>query len=87
MNNQTLRLVLLSLSLMLLCTPLVLQAQWEPDRRLTFDPRSSFSYGRCLTASGQNLHLVWTDLMDGRHTICHMRLEEKEWKKLRNAKC
>jgi len=33
----------------------------------------------------EELHLVWTDLMDGRHTICHMRLEEKEWKKLRNV--
>ena len=38
MNNWILRLVLFSLSFLLLCTSVVVQAQWEPEVRLTPEP-------------------------------------------------
>jgi len=43
MNYRTLRFVLLTLSSLLLCTPLIVHAQWEPDRRLTFDDSVSYT--------------------------------------------
>jgi len=65
MNNRTFCFVLLSLSLLLLCTPLVLHAQWEPDRRLTFNDCSAFTSSNnawCVAAGPQgDVHVVWCD--------------------------
>jgi len=64
MNNRTLGFVLLSLSSLLLCTPAVVNAQWEPDRRLTFNDSSSYTSDNnawCVAASGDTVHVVWFD--------------------------
>lgn len=48
-------------------------AQWEPDRRLTFNDSSSqtsHSNARCIaTAPGGLVHVVWYDMRDGNNEI------------------
>ncbi len=49
---------------LLLCAPLVVRAQWEPDRRLTFcDSTSSTTYNNAwfVAVSGDTIHIVWYD--------------------------
>jgi len=66
----------LSLSPLLLCTPVAVHAQWEPDVRLTFDADSSLlsnNNARCLAASGDTVHVVWYDRRDGNWEIYYKR--------------
>jgi hypothetical protein len=63
--------VLLSLATMLLCSPAVVYAQWEPDVRLTYNDSASSTAGMSSTpnwgiaASGDTVHVVWHDYRDG----------------------
>ena len=54
-----------------------LSAHWEPDQRLTDDPASSRTAENSNTwtvgASGDTVHVVWTDNLDGNDEICHKR--------------
>jgi len=75
-ESQFLLLVLLSLSPLLLSTPLVVHAQWEPDVRLTFNDSTSYtsqSNARCVVASGDTVHVVWYDRRDGNWEIYYKR--------------
>ena len=51
------------------------QAQWEPEVRLTNAPDSSLAYEwyTCLVASGDTLHVVWTDKRGGDWEIYYKR--------------
>jgi len=65
-------LILFTLSPLLLCTPAVVHAQWEPDVRLTNDPDSSYTTWNntwCVAASGDTVHVVWTDTRNGNYEI------------------
>jgi hypothetical protein len=68
---------LLLIALLLFCSPLVVHAQWEPDRRLTFDGSSSctpYNNGRCIAAGPHGtLHVGWTDNRDGNYEIYYKR--------------
>lgn len=52
-------------------------AQWEPDVRLTDDPSSSLlctSPGtHSIAASGDSIHVVWSDNRDGNDEIYYKR--------------
>jgi len=55
--------------LLLLCTPAVVHAQWEPDVRLTFNDSSSklcpSDMGRAVTVDSMGgVHVVWIDFRD-----------------------
>jgi len=68
MSKRTLRFVLLSLSPLLLVSPTVVHAQWEPDVRLTFnDSVSATAYNNawCVASTGDTVHVVWSDRRDG----------------------
>ena len=56
-------LILFTLSPLLLCTPAVVHAQWEPDVRLTNN--SADSQSPSVVVSGSEVHVVWGDLRDG----------------------
>jgi hypothetical protein len=76
MNNWTLRFILLSLSPLLLCTPAVVNAQWEPDVRLTFNNRESNTVEsvRCVASvPGGNVYAVWFDTRDLNNEIYFKR--------------
>jgi len=60
----------------LFLSPTELQAQWEPDVRLTNDPANSYtSYNNawCIAASGNVVHVVWFDYRDGNPEIYYKR--------------
>jgi hypothetical protein len=68
MNKRSLIVVLLTLSSLLLCSPTVTHAQWEPDVRLTVAPDSSctgYNNAWSIAASGDSVHVVWFDKRDG----------------------
>jgi hypothetical protein len=72
MSKWALRFVLLSLSPLLLFTPVVVRAQWEPDMRMSFSDsssRTSWNNAWCVAAVGDTLHLVWFDKRDGNFEI------------------
>ncbi len=53
-----------------------LLAQWEPDRRLTYNSgnsRTPVNNARCVAASGDTLHMVWHDDRDGDYEIYYKR--------------
>ena len=61
--------VLVLAAFLLICSPAVSFAQWEPDVRLTFDDSSSNLQPSCMRALAvgptSTLHVVWTDGRDG----------------------
>ncbi len=62
--------------LLLITNCSLLIAQWQPDVRLTNAPGSSYtSYNNawCIAASGNVLHVVWTDDRDGNFEIYYKR--------------
>ena len=68
MSKWTLRFVLLSLSTLLLSFPSAVLAQWEPDRRLTFEDTSSgtaYNNAWCVAATGDTVHVVWSHRWNG----------------------
>jgi len=77
MNNWILRLVLFSLSFLLLCTSVVVQAQWEPEVRLTFNDstsQTSLWNAWCVASSpAGDVHAVWYDDRDGNPEIYYKR--------------
>ncbi len=61
--------VFLPLSPLLLVSPSVVHAQWEPDRRLTFNDSASYISqssvnGWPIATFGDSLHIVWYDYRD-----------------------
>ena len=67
---------LLSLSPLLLCSPAAVHAQWEPDKRLTYNDSSSvtsWSNARSVAACGDTVHVVWYDHRDGNDEIYYKR--------------
>jgi hypothetical protein len=63
--------VLFSISSILVFTPLVIHAQWEPDRRLTFKDSSSWTSDNnawSIAAAGDTVHIVWSDYRDNRYS-------------------
>ena len=51
-------------------------AQWQPDFRLTNNPDSSLTSpnnARCILASGSTIHAVWNDNRDGNYEIYYKR--------------
>jgi len=61
---------------LLLCSPLVVLAQWEPDVRLTYNDsatNTSFNNAWCVAASGDTVHAVWHDNRDGNWEIYYKR--------------
>jgi hypothetical protein len=57
-----------SLVLLLLSTPAVVHAQWEPNQRLTFNDSISLTSrnnAHCIAASGDTVHVIWWDCRDG----------------------
>ena len=53
-----------------------LQAQWQPDVRLTNDPgwsTTSFNNAWCIASSGDTVHVVWYDNRDGNYEIYYKR--------------
>jgi len=68
-SPRFLLLVLFSLSPLLFLSPVVVNAQWEPDVRLTNDnsaSRATLNNGHIIAAApGGLLHLVWRDKRDG----------------------
>ena len=73
MRKQAILFVLLSLSSLLLCSPLVVCAQWEPDVRLTYNDSiscTSTNNAWCITSGPNNhVHVVWYDTRDGKSEI------------------
>src|ERR1019366_7371822 len=63
----------LFLSIAIMFTTNVMQAQWQSDFRLTNDPAGSWTSGNpsatnnvwCIAANGSALHVVWYDYRDG----------------------
>jgi len=67
-RNSKLLIILLSLSPLLLGFPATVHAQWEPDRRLTFDDTSSattYNNAWCVAATGDTVHVVWSHRRNG----------------------
>ncbi len=66
----------LFLSIAIMFTANVMQAQWQSDFRLTNDPAGSWTSGNpsstnnvwCIAANGSTLHVVWYDYRDGTGT-------------------
>ena len=77
MNNRTFCFILLSLSFLLLCTPAVVQAQWEPEVRLTFNDstsQTSLWNAWCVASNpAGNVHVVWYDNREGDYEIYYKR--------------
>jgi hypothetical protein len=51
-------------------------AQWQPDLRLTNNPsnsETSHNNARCITSSGDTLHVLWHDNRDGNYEIYYKR--------------
>ncbi len=64
------------LFVLLLCTPAVVNAQWEPDVRLTYNDSSSYTSHNnawCIAASGDTVHVVWFDTRDANYEIYYKR--------------
>ena len=56
------------LLLIIHCSIIIANAQWQPDMRLTNDPAGSFTSNnnaRCVAAIGDFVHVVWSDYRDG----------------------
>ena len=65
---DSLLIVLLSLGPLLLGSPAVVHAQWEPDVRLTFNDSASYTLwnnARWICTSGDTIHMVWFDWRNG----------------------
>jgi len=75
MRKHFLLFVLLSLSPLLLSNPAVVHAQWEPDRRLTFDDSLSRTSTNkwAIATSRDTVHVVWNDTRDGNAEIYYKR--------------
>lgn len=62
---------------LLLSTPAVVTAQWEPDVRLTFNDSvsvTSYNNARCIaTSAGGLVHVVWRDNRDGNDEVYYKR--------------
>jgi hypothetical protein len=57
---------------LLLCFPSVVNAQWEPDVRLTYNDSASYtSYNNawCVAATGDTVHVTWFDKRDRNEEI------------------
>lgn len=57
---------------------LIVNAQWQPDVRLTNDPFVSYTntfYNNnwCIAASGDSVHIVWYDSRNGNYEIYYKR--------------
>lgn len=69
--------VLISLSPLLLVIPTAVNAQWEPDIRLTFNDSASYTSwnnARCIaTGLGGHVFVVWYDKRDGDEEIYYKR--------------
>ena len=68
------RLVITLLASLFAVSPLL--AQWEPDRRLTYNSgnsRTPVNNARCVATSGDTLHVVWHDDRDGDYEIYYKR--------------
>lgn len=64
------------ITLILLLSAFVSQAQWQPDVRLTNDPstsNTSYNNARCIASSGNFVHAVWYDGRDGNTEIYYKR--------------
>ena len=75
-NSQKHLSLAFSLVPLLLITPAVVYAQWEPDVRLTYnDSTSSLSQNNahCIAASGDTVHVVWHDNRTGNYKIYYKR--------------
>jgi len=60
--------------------PLVLFAQWEPDRRLTLESspsQTSHNNAWCVAAGGDLVHVVWFDGRDGDWEIYYKRSTDR----------
>jgi hypothetical protein len=59
-------------AILLLVSPAIVHAQWEPDVRLTYDASSSYTPWHntwCVAATGDTIHVVWEDNRDGNYEI------------------
>jgi hypothetical protein len=77
MSKRSFLFVLLFLAPLLLCFPLVVRAQWEPNQRLTHDDSSSITSinnAWCVAAGPAGyVHVVWYDSRDGNTEIYYKR--------------
>jgi len=71
MEKRTFPLILLSLFPLLLSSPAIVHAQWEPDVRLTVN--DAVSQSSSIAASGDTVHVVWFDSRDGNLEIYYKR--------------
>jgi len=68
--------VLLTLSSLLLCSPTVAHAQWEPDVRLTYSDSSSWTCANnsnFIAACGDTVYIVWTERRDAGHNKIYLK--------------
>jgi len=81
LTPHSLLLAVLSLSPQLLGTPAVVNAQWGPDFRLTYNDSISYlamNSARCIAVSpGGFLHVVWWDRRDGCEEIYYKRSSDQ----------
>jgi hypothetical protein len=68
--------IFLTLFTLLMLNSFNLIAQWQPDVRLTNNPAISSTSGNnawCIAASGNFVHVVWSDNRDGNYEIYYKR--------------
>jgi len=73
--------VLISLSPLLLVSPAVVYAQWEPDVRLTYNDSASYTSWNnaryIVPGPGSLIHVFWSDTRDGNGEIYYKRSTDK----------